>query len=154
MWEISKEQEEAELKVSELMSRQVVSVSPEESTAVAARLLARTNVGCLPVCDSDGTLRGMLTDRDIVLRCVAASADPAATKVGTIMTSRVLSVSPEEDTHRAAEIMAREQVRRLPVADGMQVVGMISLADLVEKGHRNMEAADCLKEICGNVVRH
>lgn len=142
------------MKVSELMSRQVVSVSPEESAAVAARVLARTNVGCLPVCDPDGTLRGMLTDRDIVLRCVAASADPAATTVGTIMTSRVLSVSPEEDADRAAEIMAREQVRRLPVADGMQVVGMISLADLVEKGHHKMEAAECLKEICGNVVRH
>ncbi len=141
------------MKVKELMSDQVVTVGTEESTAVAARLLSRHNVGCLPVCDQSGTLRGMITDRDIVLRCVAASADPNQTSVGAIMTSRVLAVAPEDDAQKAAEVMAREQIRRLPVADGGTVVGMISLADMAETRQYTMEAAACLCEICGNIKK-
>ena len=78
--------------VKDVMSHRVVSVSPEESTAVAARLLARHNVGALPVCTAEGRLKGMVTDRDIVLRCVAADENPERMKVSEIMTRRVISV--------------------------------------------------------------
>ncbi|MBS6366988.1 MAG: CBS domain-containing protein [Clostridiales bacterium] len=141
------------MKVRELMSDQVVSVNTAESAAVAARLLSRNNVGCLPVCDQEGGLRGMITDRDIVLRCVAASADPNRTPVGAIMTSRVLAVSPDDEAQKASQIMAREQVRRLPVAEQGKVVGMISLADIAETQQYAMEAAACLSEICGNIKK-
>ena len=141
------------MQVKELMTPGVVCVSPEEPAAVAARLLARHNVGCLPVCGEHGMLRGMVTDRDIVLRCVAAEADPAKTTVGAIMTSRVLAVAPEADAREAAEIMAREQVRRLPVADHGKVVGMVSLGDMAEIDRYRMEAAACLCEICGNIKK-
>ena len=135
------------------MTSDVVRIAPDESAAVAARLLARHNVGCLPVCGEDGGLQGMVTDRDIVLRCVAAEADPNRTPVRAIMTGRVLSVAPEEEADRAAEIMAREQVRRLPVAQHGKVVGMVSLGDMAETDRYKMEAADCLCEICGNVKK-
>ena len=77
--------------VKDVMSQRVVTVAPEESAAVAARLLARYNVGALPVCTSEGRLKGMVTDRDIVLRCVAAEEDPERTRVSEIMTRRVIS---------------------------------------------------------------
>ena len=69
------------MKVKEVMSTNVISIAPNESAAVAARLLSRFNVGALPVCTKDGRLRGMVTDRDIVLRCVAADDDAQTVKV-------------------------------------------------------------------------
>ena len=115
--------------VKDVMSHRVVSVSPEESTAVAARLLARHNVGALPVCTAEGRLKGMVTDRDIVLRCVAADENPERMKVSEIMTRRVISVGEEEEAKIATELMAREQIRRLPVEKDGKVIGMVSLAD-------------------------
>lgn len=64
------------MQVKDLMSSGVVSITPEENASLAARLLARHNVGALPVCTSEGSLRGIITDRDIVLRCIAAESPP------------------------------------------------------------------------------
>ena len=79
------------MKVRDVMSRDVVSVAPDEMTSVAARVLARCNVGAVPVCDGKGRVHGLLTDRDIVLRCVAAEREPAKTPVREIMSTRVIS---------------------------------------------------------------
>ena len=135
------------------MSRDVVTVSPEETVAVAARLLSRYNIGAVPVCERDGRLRGVVTDRDIVLRCVAAEKAPERTAVREIMTRRVLSVGPKEDAEAAAALMAREQVRRLPVAQDGRIVGVLSLGDLSVNETMQMEASACLSEICGNLRR-
>ena len=67
------------MQVKEVMSRRIIAISPEETVAVAARLLSQHNIGALPVCSRDGRLRGMVTDRDIVVRCVAAGDDPERT---------------------------------------------------------------------------
>lgn len=141
------------MQVKELMTRDVIQVSPQEMTSVAARMLSRYNVGALPVCGADGRLNGLITDRDIVLRCVAAEREPAKTPVGEIMTSRVVSVAPTESVERAAELMAREQVRRLPVAQDGKLVGVLSLGDLSVNQMLRMEASACLGEICNNVKR-
>ena len=84
------------MKVRDVMSRDVVSVAPDEMTSVAARVLARCNVGAVPVCDGKGRVHGLLTDRDIVLRCVAAEREPAKTPVREIMSTRVISAAPED----------------------------------------------------------
>ena len=81
------------MQVKEVMSRRIIAISPEETVAVAARLLSQHNIGALPVCSRDGRLRGMVTDRDIVVRCVAAGDDPERTRVAEIMTRRVLAAS-------------------------------------------------------------
>lgn len=141
------------MKVRELMSRDVVSVAPDEMASVAARILARYNIGAMPVCEDDGRLHGVITDRDIVLRCVAAEREPAKTPVREIMTSRVVAVSPDEDAEQAARQMALEQVRRLPVAENGRVVGMVSLGDLSVNDGLRMEASQCLSEICHNVKK-
>ena len=103
------------MQVSDVMTKNVVTIGPEEPVAVAARTLSRGNVGSLPVCAADGRLRGMVTDRDIVLRSVAANEDAGQQTVREIMTRRLVTVSPEDPLNLAAGLMAREQVRRLPV---------------------------------------
>jgi CBS domain-containing protein len=141
------------MQVRELMNPNVVTVEPESSAALAARLLSRHNIGSLPVCGSDRHLKGMVTDRDIVLRCVAAEEDPAQTPVREIMTRRPASAEPEMACHQAAELMARCQVRRLPVVEGGKLVGIVSLGDLARRHELDMEAAQALSEISENVIR-
>ena len=77
------------MKLREIMTDTVVRVHPDESVAVAARTLARCNIGMLPVCGSDGRLCGVVTDRDLVTRCIAAGKQPAATPVKAVMTTNV-----------------------------------------------------------------
>ena len=139
--------------ISDMMSPNVVSITPEESTALAARLLYRHNIGALPVCGDDGRLRGIVTDRDIVLRCVAAENDPTTTPVKEIMSKGVVSVSPNDDVRVATRIMAAEQIRRLPVLTNGKVVGMISLGDLAKTQAYDMEASKALSEISTNVKK-
>lgn len=139
--------------VKDVMTRQVVSIAPEESAAVAARLFARYNVGVLPVCTAEGRLKGVVTDRDLVLRCVAAEDDPASTKISEIMTRRVVCVSANEQAASAAKVMAREQIRRLPVEENGRLVGMVSLGDLAVVPDFSTEAASALCEISANEKR-
>lgn len=141
------------MQVQDFMSRNVVSITPEESAALAARLLARHNLGALPVCDYDGHLLGIVTDRDIITRCVAADQDPKRVPVQDIMSRELKTVEPTDDIHRAAKQMAAWQIRRLPVMENGQVRGMISLGDLAISHRCEMEAAEALSEISENVVR-
>lgn len=135
------------------MSTNVVCVEPNESAAVAARLLSRFNVGALPVCTKDGRLRGMVTDRDIVLRCVAADDDAQSVKVSEIMTRRIYSVDAQESIQNASALMARRQVRRLPVEEDGKLVGMVSLGDVARLHDYTTEAAEALGEISKNTKR-
>lgn len=139
------------MQVRDLMNPSVVSITPSESAALAARLLSRHNVGSLPVCGEDGSLRGIVTDRDIVLRCVAAEEDPAKTQVKDIMSRNCAVVSPDDDVREATRLMAAGQVRRLPVMEGGRVVGMVSLGDLSKSHSCDMEAGMALSEISENV---
>ena len=139
------------MQVQEIMSGKLIRIAPEESAEVAARLLARHNIGVLPVCGRDGKLRGMVTDRDIVLRCVAAGEEPSATKVSDIMTRRIVSVSADASVEKAADMMAREQVRRLPVERDGKLIGLLSLGDLARLQDCTMEAAHALSEISENI---
>lgn len=102
------------MQVRDLMNPSVVTITPQESASLAARLLSRHNLGALPVCGNDGGLRGIVTDRDIVLRCIAAEDDPAQTQVKDIMTRNCAVVSPDDDAREATRLMAARQVRRLP----------------------------------------
>ncbi len=139
--------------VKECMNSHVIAVSPESPVSVAARLMARHNVGALPVQAADGSLCGIVTDRDLILRCVALERKPEETSVARVMTDRVAAVKPGDSLRRAADLMAREQVRRLPVVEGRRLVGMVSLGDLSRREDYAMEAAEALCEITANVKR-
>lgn len=139
------------MKVQDIMTRSVIQIRPEESVSVAARTLTHYNVGALPVCGSDGSLCGMLTDRDIVTRCLAANRSPEKTSVREIMTGGVLSARPDMDVGAAAHIMGRQQIRRLPVVEQGKLCGMVSLGDVANREESSMDAADALTQITSNV---
>ena len=140
------------MQIKDLMNPSVVTIEPTSSAALAARLISRHNVGVLPVCGADRRLRGVVTDRDIVLRCIAAEEDPAQTMVRDIMTRSCATVSPGDDCREATRIMSARQVRRLPVVEEGRLVGMIALSDLARSRRFDIEAAQALCEISENVI--
>lgn len=133
------------MKLRDMMSEQVVRIHPEETVDVAARTLAQYNIGALPVCGNDGRVFGMVTDRDLVTRCLAAGQSPEKTKVRQVMTGRVVSASPDMTPEDAARLMGAQQIRRLPVVENGTLCGMISLGDLAI--HSENAAAEALEEI-------
>ncbi len=104
------------MKINEIMKQSVVSVAPDDTALTASKLLSRHNIGSLPVCTNDGKLQGIITDRDIVLRCVASGKSPDVTPVSDIMSTNVISVSPTDDVGAAASLMSSE--KSAPTARG------------------------------------
>lgn len=139
------------MKVRDIMTNPAIHISPGESVEVAARTLTQYNIGSLPVCGADGKICGVVTDRDLVTRCMASGRLPAQTTVREVMTSRVLSVQPDTETGVAAHLMGRQQVRRLPVVENGRLCGMVSLGDLAKREDSVMDAADALTDISDNV---
>ena len=139
------------MKVKEIMTRNVIGVGPEETVEVAARTLQRYNVGALPVCTSNGKLCGVVTDRDLVIRCLAAGMEPSSTQVRQVMTGQVTSVDGNMDVSVAAHLMGRQQIRRLPVTENGRLCGMVSLGDMAVQEDSVMDAADALGDIARNL---
>ena len=138
------------MKVQDIMTKSVIKIAPEESVEVAARTLTHYNIGILPVCSGD-KLMGMVTDRDLVTRCIAANRDPGKTSVRDVMTGQVITASPDMEVGVAAHLMGRQQVRRLPVVNEGKLCGMISLGDMACREESNMNAADALSDITENI---
>ncbi len=141
------------MKLREVMTNPVIRIHPDESAAVAARTLAHYNIGILPVCGSDGRICGLVTDRDLVTRCMAAGRTPATTPVRDVMTAQVISARPDMDTSLAAGLMGREQIRRLPVVENGKLCGMVSLGDLAVQEESSIDAGDALSEISSSISR-
>ncbi len=139
------------MKVKELMTGNVISIGAEEPVSVAARALTHYNIGMLPVQEKTGQLCGVLTDRDIVIRCLAAGRDPENTSVQDIMTAQIHTVGPEMDASLAAHLMGRQQIRRLPVVENGKLCGMLSLGDLANQEEIVYDAADALSDITSGI---
>lgn len=139
------------MKVREVMTAPAIRISPEESVEVAARTLTHYNIGALPVCGSDGRLCGLVTDRDLVTRCVASGRKPGQTTVRDVMSGNLVSAQPDMDAADAARLMGARQIRRLPVMENGKLCGMVSLADLVTNGQSDVAASGALSSICSNV---
>lgn len=141
------------MKLREIMSDNIIRIHPEESAAVAARTLARYNIGILPVCGSDGRLWGVVTDRDLVTRCMASGRPAAQTSVKEVMTTQMVTASPDMEAGAAARLMGSEQVRRLPVVENGKLKGMVSLGDLARREETEYDAVDALNQISSNLSR-
>ena len=141
------------MKVCDVMSDKVVCIGQNEPVSAAAKLLKQCNVGVLPVCDGQKKLRGLLTDRDIVTRCVAAGIDPQETPVSEIMSRGIVTATPFDEVEQAARVMSGDQVRRLPVLSEGRLVGMLSLCDLARNANCEMEAGAALTEISSGFRR-
>lgn len=141
------------MKLREIMTGSPVKIHPDESVAVAARILTRHNIGVLPVCGTDGKLCGVVTDRDLVTRCMASQRSAEQMRVRDVMTGRVISAAPDMDTSAAAHLMGREQIRRLPVVENGMLCGMVSLGDLASREESSIDAGDALSDISTNVSK-
>jgi CBS domain-containing protein len=117
------------LKVKDLMSTNLSKVDIDTSITDIARTMKEKNIGSVPVCKGNEVV-GILTDRDIVLRDIAVGGNSMATKAKDIMTAKVLSTNSNMDIHEAAKIMSDKQIRRLPVIDNGNLVGMLALGDI------------------------
>ncbi len=134
------------LKVRDVMTSDVSVVSSSSSIREAASQMKKLNVGSIPVCDSSNRPVGIVTDRDIVVRNVSEGMD-CNTSVDNVMSKNLITVSPDTDIHEAANIMADNQIRRLPVVDNNQIIGMLSIGDLAVRDVYVNEAGDALSNI-------
>lgn len=117
------------MKVKDIMSKEIASLNSEDSIERAAQLMKQYNIGSLPVC-SQKEVVGIVTDRDIALRSAAAGLDTRRQKVREIMSTEPVVGNPEMDVHDAARIMSERQIRRLPIVENNNLVGMVALGDI------------------------
>ena len=140
------------MKIRDVMTSPAIRIGSSETVEVAARTLARYNIGALPVCGSDGRVCGLVTDRDLVTRCLAAGYNPTQTRVEQVMSGNVVGISGDMDTAEAARLMAGKQVRRLPVLEQGKLQGMVSLGDLAKGDLDPAEKARTLRQISSNIL--
>lgn len=114
----------------EIMTRGAECATTTESLVGAARRMRMLDVGALPICGEDGRLRGMITDRDIVVKCIAAGRDAADHTVGELAQGEAITIGADDSVEDALRTMMDADVRRLPVVEGHELVGVVSLADL------------------------
>ncbi|MDA8352057.1 MAG: CBS domain-containing protein [Firmicutes bacterium] len=129
----------------QIMTQSVASVSPQDNVYKAASLMKQHNIGAVPVVEN-GQIRGMVTDRDLVLRALADQQNEAVS-VGEVMSNQVVSGSPDMTVGEASQLMAQNQIRRLPVVENNQLVGMVSLGDLAVRNTLSNEAGQALSNI-------
>jgi len=138
------------MEIKDIMTRSVVSIHPNESVEVAARTMTQYNIGALPVC-ANGKLCGVITDRDIVTRCLAANRLPSNTQVRQVMTQQVTTAEPNMEIGVAAHLMGRKQIRRLPVVENGILCGMVSLGDMAIHEETAIDAGDALADVSSNL---
>ncbi len=145
------------MKINECMCQDVCFVKPDCNVYDAARIMNENHVGCIPVCDDQKYLVGVITDRDIVLRSVACDKNAKQTPVSEIMTTNVWTCGCEEDISTAQNTMAQNQIRRIPVVDDQnKMVGILTLGDLAHNGKQigQQDFSTTMENICdckGNV---
>ena len=114
----------------DLMTPDPKCVKEDQTLVEAARMMRELDVGALPICGNDDRLKVMLTDRDIVVKCIADGGDPSSVKAGSLAEGKPVTIGADDDIREALEVMQEYQVRRLPVIDGHDLVGIISQADI------------------------
>ena len=119
-------------RVREAMTPNPTSIQASATIAEAAKLMKSKDVGSLPVVEDD-RLVGIVTDRDIAVRVIAEGGDPRSTQVGEVASRNLETATPEQDLDEALKLMARRQVRRLPVVEGDRLVGILAQADVAEE---------------------
>jgi CBS domain-containing protein len=133
------------MKVRELMTTEPTTVEPKATLGEVATLMKQQDCGSIPVIEA-GRLIGIVTDRDIVVRGVAAGKDPKTQRVSEVMSSNPVTIGPDEDVADAEKKMADRQIRRLPVVEGGKLVGIIVTAQIARAGNER-KVGETLKEI-------
>jgi len=137
-------------KCKEVMTKDPVCCLPDDSVAKAAELMKSENIGSIPVVESKQSqkLLGIVTDRDLALKIVAAALDAKSTTVKTVMTHEVVTCRADDDLQKALDAMAEHQLRRIPVVDhDNKIVGIIAQADVATRADQPEKTAEVVKEI-------
>src|SRR6266850_2227481 len=140
------------MKVREIMTIEVATASPDSTLEEVASMMKEEDAGAIPVLDDD-QLVGIITDRDIVLRCIAEGKDPTETNVEDILTDNPFTIEPDADVDEAARLMSERQIRRLPVVEDGELLGVISLGDIAVKEPDEETAGDALEGVSQGVKR-
>lgn len=123
----------------EIMTGQAECIGEKESVVAAAEKMARLDVGSLPICGEDERLKGMLTDRDIVVKVLAQGKDPAQTTASQLAQGKPVTIGADDSAEEALHTMTAHKVRRLPVIDGHRLIGIVSQGDLATAlGHEQV----------------
>jgi CBS domain-containing protein len=118
-------------KAREIMNPDVEFISMDSTIEEAAKKFAEGDIGALPICNNERRLQGMLTDRDVVVKVIAAGKDPAQTTVADVAQgTEVVTIGADDSVEEALQTMKEHKVRRLPVIDGTEVIGMVSQGDI------------------------
>lgn len=133
-------------KVQDVMTKNVATVSPNQTVQEAAQIMHQKNIGALPVVEN-GQVIGMITDRDITLRTSAQGKDPASVRVSEVMTNRVVTGTPNMSVQEAANVMAQHQIRRLPIVENNQIQGIVALGDIATNSASDQAAGQALTNI-------
>jgi CBS domain-containing protein len=123
-------EEKAMTTAREIMTGGVECIGENETLEAAARKMKELDVGALPICGEDNRLKGMITDRDIVIKCFAEGGDPRTAKAGDFGQGKPVTIGADDSIEEAIRTMEEHQVRRLPVIDGHDLVGILSQADI------------------------
>lgn len=141
------------MRVSEIMTRQVETCNPTQTVLEAAQKMKKLNVGMIPLVEGD-RLVGVVTDRDIVLNCVADGKDVQKTLCQECMTSDVITGTAAMSANEAADVMASHQIRRLPIVENKKLIGIVALGDLATITIHENEAGYALSEISESTYTH
>ncbi|MGN9803263.1 CBS domain-containing protein [Micromonospora sp. L32] len=114
----------------DIMTNDVTCVREQDDLRAAAKRMAELGVGALPICGDDNKLKGMLTDRDIVVKVLAQGKDPANVTAGELAQGEAVTIGADDDAAEILRTMGQHQVRRLPVIDGHELVGIVAVADV------------------------
>jgi CBS domain-containing protein len=120
-------------KARDVMNSPAKCVGENDTIEEAAKQLAELNVGSMPICGTDDRLKGMLTDRDIVIKVIAQGKDPKDVKAGDLGEGKPVTIGADDSIEEALAVMSEHAVRRLPVIDGHDLVGIVSQADIARE---------------------
>ena len=121
--------------------RTLITITPDESVIAAIKKLSENDRGSIPVCTDEGTLVGIITERDILRKCFSLNGDFVNKRIRDVMTEKVVVTVPNDNIDYAIEVMKQKRIRHIPVVDGQKVVGMISIRDIMGFQYEETKAA-------------
>lgn len=138
------------MKVKDCMCKSITYLSPENTVFDCAKKMSEEHIGCVPICDSNKKIVGIVTDRDIVLRSVSCNKDAKQTTISEIMTTKICYCTDNDEISKAENTMSNEQIRRLPVVnDNNEIVGIVTFKDLcINENLNNTSIGQTLDNIC------
>ncbi len=138
------------MKIRDIMVSEVETAEPDDTLDEVAMIMREQDVEAIPIVE-EGELIGIVTDRDIVVRCIAEGKDPAEVAADEVLSGELQTVEPDSDVEQARRVMAEHQIRRLPVIEKGMLVGMVSLGDLALKIDQEEQVADTVEDISARV---